>query len=68
MVVCLWKAVQRKLQEKSCSSFYSSYFEKVSQTNFNSNLDNSIKDCITLIVFLIEGFVRFKASNFRRLH
>ena len=31
--------------------------------NFNSNLDNSIKDYITLIVFLIEGFVRFKAHK-----
>ena len=27
-------------------------FEKVSLTNFNSTLGNSIKDCISLIVFL----------------
>ena len=35
----------------------------VLHTNFNSTLDNSIKDYIALIVFLIEGFVRFKAHK-----
>ena len=35
---------------------------------FNSTVDNSIKDCITLIVFLIEGFMRFKAATLEKLH
>ena len=31
---------------------------------YSSTLGSSIKDCIILIVFLIESFVRFKAATF----
>ena len=43
-----------------------SYFQKVSLTNFGSALDNSITDCISLIVLRKEGFVHFKAATLRK--
>ena len=42
--------------------------KKVSLANLNSTLGNSIKDCITIIVFFIEGFLHFKAATLRKLH